>query len=750
VTLTEGTLGPDWTQTSPGNGACTLTGNTVNTNDTCSVSGANPATGVPAFGGVITLTVSKGDDVNAPNFGNFNPNCTSGCTGQQLLVTKTANPIITYTWKIQKAVDNTTIDTSASATANYTVTVNHDNGTATMTGTIKISNPFGPDLSGITVTDAVSDAATDGGNCTVTTPAAATAADGTITVLAGTHVNATYSCTFTQIPAAGSNTNTATATWPAGSASGTASFDFSAATIVDNTVAVTDSLAGSLGSVTIAGDGSTSCTTASSGFSGTNLACSVSSGVATFTYSLIFKDPAGTCTTHNNTAQFTANSTGTTASDSKSVKVCVGADLTVAKTANPSFTRTYNWGISKSATPTLIEKLGGGTATVSYTVIANETGFTDSNFALTGSITVSNPNDWEAITTTVTEIAGCSVTNGGNVSVPASSSVTLSYSCAFGSGASGTNTATATWNAATFFTPDGTATGSKPFAFTTPTNLVNATVTPTDAFNGGAGVNLCTLASGTPCTLTATDSTPFTTQTYTYTRTVAVPTTNCTTYPNTATVVLPTNPPANPTASASVEACGPAGTGALTMGFWQNKNGQGIISGGASTSGVCNSGAWLRQFAPFQDLSATATCSQVATYVFSVIKAATCSGTTQPCNAMLKAQMLATALDVYFGGGPGGNPIGAPVVIGNVKIDLTNICKMIDGSGGTATCSGAFENCSSAFGSATCLTVSQMLAFAASQSNVGGSVWYGNVKATQVTAKDAFDAVNNRVAFPCP
>jgi hypothetical protein len=40
-----------------------------------------------------------------------------------------------------------------------------------------------------------------------------------------------------------------------------------------------------------------------------------------------------------------------------------------------------------------------------------------------------------------------------------------------------------------------------------------------------------------------------------------------------------------------MDVCGPAKTGALTMGFWQNKNGQGIITGGASTDGVCNSGA---------------------------------------------------------------------------------------------------------------------------------------------------------------
>jgi len=220
-----------------------------------------------------------------------------------------------------------------------------------------------------------------------------------------------------------------------------------------------------------------------------------------------------------------------------------------------------------------------------------------------------------------------------------------------------------------------------------------------------------------------------------------VPQFNCVKYTNTAVIVE-----TKQSDSQTVEVCGPAKTGALTMGYWQNKNGQAIITGGSSTSGVCNSGAWLRQYAPFQDLSATATCSQVATYVTNIIKVANASGSSM--NAMLKAQMLATALDVYFSTTAlGGNKIGAPTPIGGVTIDLTKICHMIDGSGGTATCSGTFENVSSAFGGANSMTVSQMLAYAASQSNTGGSVWYAQVKATQQLAKDAFDAINNQVAF---
>jgi hypothetical protein len=182
----------------------------------------------------------------------------------------------------------------------------------------------------------------------------------------------------------------------------------------------------------------------------------------------------------------------------------------------------------------------------------------------------------------------------------------------------------------------------------------------------------------------------------------------------------------------------PAASGALTMGFWQNKNGQAIISGQAKT-GVCASATWLRQYAPFQDLSASAKCTDVASYVSNAIKAADCGGST--CNAMLKAQTLATALDVYFSNPAlGGNKLNAATPIGGLTIDLTKICTDIP------TCS-SFVSASSAFAGATSLTVSQMLAYAGSQSNAGGSTWYGNVKATQVLAKDAFDAINNQVAF---
>jgi hypothetical protein len=140
----------------------------------------------------------------------------------------------------------------------------------------------------------------------------------------------------------------------------------------------------------------------------------------------------------------------------------------------------------------------------------------------------------------------------------------------------------------------------------------------------------------------------------------------------------------------------------------------------------------------------------VATYVYNIIKAANASGATM--NAMLKAQMLATALDVYFSDPSlGGNMIGAAQPLGNVKIDLTQVCSMLDNSSsGSGTCSGTSLNASAAFGGSTSLTVLNLLTYAASQSNLGGGSSYGQNKSTQGLAKNTFDAINNQAVYIAP
>jgi hypothetical protein len=658
--------------------------------------------------GVSTIVLAPGDNVHAPDFGNT---CVSqACGGTGLVVTKTANAEFTrtFTWGIEKSVDNTQINTSGSATFNYTVTVTHDSGTDSgwqVTGSIKVSNSTPVDISGITVVDAVD----DGGSCTVDT----SGFSGTIP--ADNHVDLPYTCTYSSAPDPSAGTNTATAAWDDTTATGQATFAFTApTTVVDGTITVTDTFGGTLGTAS---------------YTDTN--------PITFNYSHTFTDPAGTCTTHDNTATFKTDTNGTTGSDSKTVKVCVGADLKVSKTA----VATFNSAITKNVDNTLVEQ-AGGSITFNYTVKVTTSGWT-----VSGGITVTNPNNWEAITANVADLlsdsgGSCVVTGGSNASIPASSSVTLPYVCTFAAvpaAGSGINTAMATWNAAAFFTPDGSASGTAGYAFTT--------LTVTDTYKGALGTVTIPPGLGT----------------FTYSRTVTVAPGTCQNFDNTATIVE-----TNQSASKTVTACN-TNTGALTMGFWQNKNGQGIITGFCGgTSGV-SLNTFLRQFNPFQDLSATATCSQDASYVTGIVKAAACTSSSNTCNAMLRAQMLATALDVYFSDPTlGGNRIGAfnglggsTPALGGVAIDLSKVCAMIDGSGG-GSCSGVTEDARPEFGiapPALGTTVALMLLYSDFLSGVNGSpvagsttgsTWYNNIKARQVIAKDAFDAINNQKALIAP
>ncbi len=505
-------------------------------------------------------------------------------------------------------------------------------------------------------------------------------------------------------------------------------------------------------------------------------------------------------------------------------------DLSVTKTADPTLTRTYDWSVAKRASPPLIERVTGGTATAGFIVTATQAGHTDGRWKVSGTITVTNPNSNETITAQVSD----AVDNGGTclvagsssdaVPVAASGAASVAYVCTYASAptsANGTNTATATWDRSAADTPQGSATGNATFTFGTGSvgnpDKADQCILVTDTFNGGPATTLGTDCVGvdpvtdnfaytqpvtvpmgltTPATLPGTTITPTTVSfaipsagnwglvltlldghTLAYvkgtsgTLSVRVPTSdtcqyqydvlkngqfyegakttiprcggqpNCLTYPNTATLV-----PTGQSASASVETCGAAVTGAEGMSSWKTTL-QGVITGGASTGGVCNSATWLRRFAPFQDLGATARCTAVGTYVTKVIDAAT--PTSMP--TMLKAQMLATALNVYFSNPKlGGDKIAAPAPIDRLSVDLTKVCSMVDTAHGS-TCGNPFADTATdghnAWGGAPRLTVAALLLYAASKSNVGGTVWYGSVAAAQQDAKNTFDAINNLAAF---
>src|SRR3954447_4811026 len=397
---------------------------------------------------------------------------------------------------------------------------------------------------------------------------------------------------------------------------------------------------------------------------------------------------------------------------------------TISKNAAGAYTTRWTWGIAKSVDKTKVEQVGG-TATFNYTVSATHDGGTNSNVQVSGAIEVTNPNSaavtFSGLTDQLSDGTTCTVTTSGSTLTPGANP--FSYSCSPSALPSGQldNTATLTWGDQTLSDGSVLKAGTAPYTFS------NISFTQTKADDS---VTVSDTLGGSLGTVSATDPSP---TTFTYAKTVNVPQFGCQQVDNTATFTTNTTGRTGG-ASQQVTVCGPVKTGALTIGFWQNKNGQAIITG-ASQAAL---GSFLTGYLPFGDYPQKSG-QTVAQYVTSVISSANASGASM--NPMLKAQMLATALDVYFSDPAlGGNKISAPAPVGGVSIDLTKVCA------NPTTCTN-YENTSSAFGGNSPQTVSQLLTQAASQSNAGGSTWYANVKATQGLAKDTFDAINNQVAF---
>jgi LPXTG-motif cell wall-anchored protein len=353
-----------------------------------------------------------------------------------------------------------------------------------------------------------------------------------VTVPANDSASLAYTCTWSSAPSPASGLNTATATWDAaafftahGSAQGTATADFDAATpsVTDGSVDVVDSVVGSLGTVT-ASDPSPK----------------------TFTYQVTRPGVAGACTTYPNTATFTTDDSDTTGSDSASVEVCVGSDLTAAMTAAGSFDRTDLWAIAKDVDKTTVTLNEGETAaTFAYTVTATPSGSTETGQVVGGTVTVSNPNSWEDVTadvTVTTDVGGnptCTVNDGQDAVIPKAGSLQLAYTCSF-TGApahSGTASASVAWDAAAASTPGSAAASSTPVTLSLD-GETDWTVTVVDDKTDPANpvvLGPALWADGV--------------STFTYTIEKAAPAA-CTTYTNTASLV-----PTGQSAKADVEVC---------------------------------------------------------------------------------------------------------------------------------------------------------------------------------------------------
>ncbi|MER3418426.1 MAG: hypothetical protein C4343_04850, partial [Chloroflexota bacterium] len=221
--------------------------------------------------------------------------------------------------------------------------------------------------------------------------------------------------------------------------------------------------------------------------------------------------------THNNTATITE----TSQSASASVTVnCYG--LEVSKTAATTFTRTFNWTIRKSSNDPNGQLLtlnpGEVYANYPYQVTVNAT-FTDSDWAVHGTITVHNPAPVAATLTGVADavsgVGAASVNCGVTFpySLAAGATLSCSYSLSLPNADSRTNTATATLQNYSYAS-DGTSTGSgtTDVTGTAAVSFGSATVTEIDK-----SITVTDTVAGTLGTVTyGVDKLP---KTFAYTRT---------------------------------------------------------------------------------------------------------------------------------------------------------------------------------------------------------------------------------------
>jgi len=462
--------------------------------------------------------------------------------------------------------------------------------------------------------------------------------------------------------------------------------------------------------------------------------------------------------------------------------------LVIEKDAAGSYKTTYTWGIEKCTnvgqdclSATTVQKTGG-TATFTYTVHVTHDAGTTSDVKVTGKIQVFNPNvddqsnvvpvDIDGVTDQLSDGTDCTVTDGGPQTLTTFETDFL-YSCDLSSVPDGQldNTAEVTWSSQ-LLDNGAFLVGSSADKTFTDVNFTNTPVhdctTVTDPVPSGGTSNdnpfpatVCVGDSGPPADGGAgTGASDGFTFVYHVTYNV---TAGCHDFTNTATESTDGN-----SDSVTVTVCGPEQTSALTIGFWKTTNGQNLIKTYSCPSGKTSLASYLAGLGPTDQgpfSNATGCGTTMANYVSNILKGATATN----MNIMLRAQMLGTALDVYFSDpamGYTSTKIGSikpPSVfltngsLGGFNMDLTAICPMIDNtSTGTATCknntpstdghaSGAFN--------ADCLTVQQVLDFESTLPPFNGStsapVWYAGNRTKEEIAKNTFDQINNRDAFAC-
>jgi hypothetical protein len=162
------------------------------------------------------------------------------------------------------------------------------------------------------------------------------------------------------------------------------------------------------------------------------------------------------------------------------IEVCYDYELDVSKTATTTFTRTFNWDISKSVSPDKWDLFTGDDGTSQYTVAVTKTGFSDSEWAVSGNILIENNTPLDATIESITDVisgVGPVVTDCSfPFLLPAGGSITCTYSSALPDGTDRINTATVETSGAV-----GGGESTADVSFGAPTTLVNAEINVSDS-----------------------------------------------------------------------------------------------------------------------------------------------------------------------------------------------------------------------------------------------------------------------------
>ncbi len=419
---------------------------------TCTASGTAIAGQYKNVGTVKAKCAKTGQTVSASD-----PSHYYGVTGLEVSKTATTTYTRTYTWGIDKSADGEywKFIGEAPSTHSYTVAVERQASDSAwaVSGEITIKNtaPTGATIEG--VSDVVSDNISAKVECDVQFP---------YELKAGETLTCKYSAS---LPDASDRENTVTVTTsgPVPGGTGTAKVVFGAPTTVVGPAEVTIS------------DDKTGETWKASGSDSRRYSAEFSCPTDVTRYT----DGVYSAPDFVNTATIKE----TNQSDSATVKVHCYAPM-VSKTAGTTYDREYSWSIIKESDGTYFKFIGDPVTKHDYTVSVDQT-VTDTNFVVSGAITVTNPNPNAAMTVSVADsvgAVGAVLDCGGSLTVPAGGSATCGYSAALPTATDGTNVATVTLNGIGF-------TGSADYSFANARvkETGDRAITVTDSYKGDLG-----------------------------------------------------------------------------------------------------------------------------------------------------------------------------------------------------------------------------------------------------------------------